>query len=159
MNSFGQSYYCRCKTGNCMFGIKDIIHCLYSPIKVFYTDIIGELVSDKIRRHIYSYFYHMYIWGLGHQKQVSQAGMSKSLQWCYIGPHHCLINCLFRSRSKKTSKLCITGLCAGNSPVTGEFPAQRASNVENVSIWWCHHVHPTVFCGIQLFIPVWDNCF
>ena len=26
----------------------------------------------------------------------------------------------------------------GNSPVTGEFPAQMASNVENVSIWWRH---------------------
>ena len=42
-------------------------------------------------------------------------------------------------RSKKTSKLRVTGLCAGNSPVTGEFPAQRASNAENVSIWWHHH--------------------
>ena len=30
--------------------------------------------------------------------------------------------------------------CAGNSPVTGEFPAQRASNAENVSIRWRHHV-------------------
>ena len=30
-------------------------------------------------------------------------------------------------------------LCAGNSPVTGEFPAQRASNTENASIWWRHH--------------------
>ena len=29
-----------------------------------------------------------------------------------------------------------SGLCAGNSPVTGEFPAQMASNAENVSIWW-----------------------
>ena len=28
----------------------------------------------------------------------------------------------------------VTGLCEGNSPVTGEFPAQRASNAENVSI-------------------------
>ena len=27
----------------------------------------------------------------------------------------------------------------GNSPVTGEFPAQMASNTENVSIWWRHH--------------------
>ena len=27
----------------------------------------------------------------------------------------------------------------GNSPVTGEFPAQMASNAENVSIWWRHH--------------------
>ena len=26
--------------------------------------------------------------------------------------------------------------CVGNSPLTGEFPAQRASNAENVSIWW-----------------------
>ena len=25
------------------------------------------------------------------------------------------------------------------SPVTGEFHAQRASNAENVSIWWRHH--------------------
>ena len=28
---------------------------------------------------------------------------------------------------------------AGNSPVIGEFPAQMASNAENVSIWWRHH--------------------
>ena len=31
-------------------------------------------------------------------------------------PHHCLLNRLFRRRSKKTSKLRVTGLCAGNSP-------------------------------------------
>ena len=30
-------------------------------------------------------------------------------------------------------------LCAWNSPVTGEFPAQMASNAEYVSIWWRHH--------------------
>ena len=51
----------------------------------------------------------------------------------------CLLNRLFRHRSKKPSKLHVTGFCDGNSPVTGEFPAQRASNAENVSIWWCHH--------------------
>ena len=38
-------------------------------------------------------------------------------------PHHCLLNRLFRRRSKKTPKLRVTDLCAGNSPVTGEFPA------------------------------------
>ena len=54
-------------------------------------------------------------------------------------PHYCLLNCLFRCRSKKTSKLRVPGLCARNSPVTGEFPAQMASNAENVSIWWRHH--------------------
>ena len=55
-------------------------------------------------------------------------------------PHGCLLNRLFRRKSKKTSKLRVTGLCAGNSPGTGEFPAQMASYVENVSIWWRHHV-------------------
>ena len=29
-------------------------------------------------------------------------------------------------------------LC-GEFTGTGEFPAQRASNAENVSIWWRHH--------------------
>ena len=53
---------------------------------------------------------------------------------------HCLRNCWFRRRSKKTSKLRVTGLCEGKSPVTGEFLAQKASNAENVSIWWRHHV-------------------
>ena len=53
--------------------------------------------------------------------------------------HNCLLNRLFRRRSKKVSMLCVTGLCEENSPVTGEFPAQRASDAENVSIWWCHH--------------------
>ena len=50
-------------------------------------------------------------------------------------PDDCLLNRLFKRRSKKTSKFRVTGLCV----VTGEFPAQRASNAENVSIWWRHH--------------------
>ena len=54
-------------------------------------------------------------------------------------PHGCLLNRLFRLKSKITSKLRVTGLCAGNSPGTGEFPAQMASYAENVSIWWRHH--------------------
>ena len=70
-----------------------------------------------------------------------------SLRWRQNGsdsvsnhqPHDCLLNRLFRRRSKKTSKLRVTGLCARNSPGTGEFPAQMASYAENVSIWWRHH--------------------
>ena len=45
-------------------------------------------------------------------------------------PHDCLLSRVFMRRSKKTSKLGVTGLCAGNSPVTGEFPVQRASYAE-----------------------------
>ena len=35
-------------------------------------------------------------------------------------------------------------ICVGNSPGTGEFPAQMASNAENVSIWWRHHVNNVI---------------
>ena len=53
-----------------------------------------------------------------------------ALQWRHnecdgVSNHHthdCLLNRLFRCRSKKTSKLRVTGLCAENSQVTGEFP-------------------------------------
>ena len=41
---------------------------------------------------------------------------------------------------KITSKLRVIGLCVGNLPEAGEIPAQMASNAENVSIWWRHHV-------------------
>ena len=34
----------------------------------------------------------------------------------------CLLKCLFRRRSKKTTKLCVIGTCEGNSPATGESP-------------------------------------
>ena len=54
-------------------------------------------------------------------------------------PHDCLLNRLFILKSKNTWELRVNGLCLGNSPVTGEFPAQRASNAENVSIGWRHH--------------------
>ena len=73
---------------------------------------------------------------------------SKPLQWRHNGcdcvsnhqPQDRLLNRLFRRRLKKISKLRVTGLCAGNSPVTGEFPAQMACNAKSVSIWWRHHV-------------------
>ena len=64
-------------------------------------------------------------------------------------PHDCLFKRLFRRRSKKTSKLRVTDLCAGNSAGTGEFPAQIASNAENVSIWWRHHARDVKSYGIS----------
>ena len=47
-------------------------------------------------------------------------------------PHQWIPNRLFRRRLKKTSKLRVTGLWGSGGG--GQFPAQRASNAENVSI-------------------------
>ena len=82
---------------------------------------------------------------------IAPSDINLTLQWRHNGwdgilnhqPQDYLLNRLFRRSSrrssKRTSKLLVTGLCAGNSPVTSEFPAQRASDVENVSIWWRPH--------------------
>ena len=40
---------------------------------------------------------------------------------------------------KKTNQSSVS-LAFVRGPVTSEFPSQRASNAENVSIWWRHHV-------------------
>ena len=113
------------------FDCSDIYH-----LQVSFT--IHPLKSSSIRA--------MWIcsvhWLVTHKKK------SFSLRWRHNGrdgvsnhqPHDCLLNRLFRRRSKTTSKLRVTGLCAGNSPGTGEFPAQMASYAENVSVWWRHHV-------------------
>ena len=69
---------------------------------------------------------------------------------------HCLPNFWFRRRSKKALKLRVTGLCAGNSPVTGEFPAQKVSNAENVSTWWRHHLVSVAYWAAGLSVN--PNC-
>ena len=75
--------------------------------------------------------------------QLIQFDVVITLQWRYserdgISNHRrldYLLNHLFRRRSKETSKLRVTGIYERNSPVTGEFPAQRANNAENVTFY------------------------
>ena len=91
----------------------------------------------------------------------------ETLPWCHterdgVSNHQrldCLLNHLFRRRSKKTSKLYVTGLCEGNPPVTDVFPSQRATNVANVSISWRRHEiiiqkfcedDPFILCELQM---------
>ena len=74
--------------------------------------------------------------------------LAQALQWRYsngcdgVSNHRrpgCLLNHLFWCRSKKTSK------ALRHWPLWGEFtgdrwiPLTRASNAENVCIWWHHH--------------------
>ena len=91
------------------------------------------------------FLYHL---SKGPAAVMCQLPLGRSLRWRHNGqggvsnhqPRDCLLNRIFRCRSKKTSKLRVTGLCAGNSPGTGEFPAQKTSYAENISISWRHHV-------------------
>ena len=82
-------------------------------------------------------------------------GPHNAFEWRHNGwdgvsnhqPHNCLLKRFFRRRSKKKSMLRVTGLCVGNSPVAGEFPAQMANNAENVSVWWRHHGSATTWAS------------
>ena len=64
---------------------------------------------------------------------VLSAELCMTLQWRHNDhdgvsnhqPHGCLLKRLFRRRSKKTSKLCVTGLCVGNSPGPVNSPHKR----------------------------------
>ena len=73
----------------------------------------------------------------------------QSLQWHHNEldgvsnhqPQDCFIQSFIQAQITKKSKLRVTGLCVGNSPVTEEFPAKMASKAENVPILmtslWC----------------------
>ena len=113
-------------------------------------------IWDPFQYPIRRYHIHVYYTKFRKRRAKFQSDLKTpisrwALQWRHNGrdsvsnhqPHGCLLNRLFRRRSKKTSKLRVTGLCVGNSPGTGGFPAQMASNAENVSIWW--RLHGSVF--------------
>ena len=80
-----------------------------------------------------------------------EGGRSTSLQWRHNGrdcvsiqqPRDCLLNCLFRLRSKKTSKLRVTGLCVGNSPGPVNSPHKWPVTRK---IWWRHQVQVRSLC-------------
>ena len=98
-------------------------------------------------------------------KLQTESSWIKTLHWRHNDhdgvsnhqPHGCLLNRLFRRRSKKTSKLRVTGLCAGNSPGTDEFPAQMASNAESAFIWWRHHEDWCYNPCLAWLVTVWRS--
>ena len=70
--------------------------------------------------------------------------------------HDYLLNRLFRRRSRKTSKLRVTGLCAGHSPKTGDYLIKTFMSVPLLlprNVWTCNAI---IFQHIiKLFWTVW----
>ena len=64
-----------------------------------------------------------------HYSDVIMSAMASQIS----KPHDCLPNRLSGADQRKHQS------SASLAFVTVEFPAQRASNAENVSIWWRHH--------------------
>ena len=109
------------------------------PITLIYMHMTITIYS------LYSWIIHVWEWhysidpclscyhyqSLTNIKNIPCLFHSHTSRWRHNGrdsdsnhqPHGCLLNRLFRRGSRKTSKLRVTGLCVGNSPGTGEFPA------------------------------------
>ena len=123
--------------------------------------LIYQITSSSIVNHT-SIFFLIYIWPMPCQRIQSMVSVKHrspsmaltlkelgilnynfTLQWRHNErdgvSNHWRLDCLLRRGSKTTPKLNVTGFWEGNSPVSGDFPAQRASNAENVSIWRHHH--------------------
>ena len=178
------------REGNVVFRVQPMFYCSLLLVWIqlrhkFYQYIIqsfrsffqniGHQTSSITRRlncwpYLKSYFSTLA--NVIHRHHYVTSCLCMALRWRHNGrdsvsnhqPHDCLLNRLFRRRSKTISKRRVTGLCAGNSPGTGEFPAQMASNVEIVSVWWRHHGTSNVWC--LNFLPlrpwclwkIWSDC-
>ena len=55
-------------------------------------------------------------------------------------------SCLVAAKNIKMSTL--LAICEGNSPVTSEWTAQRATNMEKASFWWCDHTLACSKCDL-----------
>ena len=112
------------------------------PLRII--QCIFRILQSLVSFHIFQIYYES-IYRLLRGKKLLH--ICSTLPWRHnvhdgvsnLQLHDCSLSRLFGRRSKKTSKLRVTGLCARNSSVTGEFPAQTTSNAENVSIWWRHY--------------------
>ena len=150
---------------SCVRGVGGLAHVLQN------RRLSGILMGDQMPISDFEFWFqairkndHYFVNQVQHHMHV----IFITLRWRHNGcnsvsnhqPHDCLLNRLFRRRSKKTSKFRVPGFCAGNSPVTGEFPAQMARNAENISMWWRLHDIPLLLTEISVGIRTWIwNCF
>ena len=121
--------------------------------RVYYCTPLHEIISDAISMSNVPIIYLLVFFFQGSDMNNHRCShplkREMTLYWRHNDhsgvsnhqPHCCLLNRLFRHRSKKTSNFKAPRhwpLC-GEFTGTGEFPAQRANNAENGPIWWRHH--------------------
>ena len=87
--------------------------------------------------------------------------LNKSLQWRQNDrdgvSNHQAHEYLFKAQIQENIKAPRPRPLWGEFTVTGEFPTQRVSKVEKVSIWWRHHV--MIQCVTRLILASNVECF
>ena len=129
---------------------------LYSPQLSSSSPPKYRVLSDRVSTGLSCISSSVYY--MAHYRDVIMSTMASQITSLTIVSS--TVYSVFRRRSTKTSKFRVTGLCVGNSPVTGEFPAQMASNAENVSLWWRHHILTdgrTGPCHVECFYTLFPH--
>ena len=88
--------------------------------------------KQTIWKQFYCFYYIPIL--LHHYKDVIMSSMASQITSLTI-----VYSCVYSGANQRKHQSSASLACVLSSPVTGEFPAQRTSNAENVSIWRRHH--------------------
>ena len=116
---------------------------LHSPIGVqLAAQGYWEIVLTQRTSHDVCWFIERYIFSSNDSVMIYQYSdvIMSELAPQITGVSIVCWNVCSGANHRKRPKLRVTELREGNLPMTGGFPSQRASNTENASIWWRHHV-------------------
>ena len=103
----------------------------------FYVQVATTLVYNWICSFLRgNNSYHLIIKIISHYRDFIMSAMASQITGVLIV---CSTVCSVADQRKYQSPAPLASV-RGNPPMTGRFPSERASNVENASIWWRHHV-------------------
>ena len=100
----------------------------------------SEWVNFMVVFMVHSEWVNFMVHSNHHNGYVSHGSDVKWPSWLLELPvNWVFVKQLVQTDNKETSKVYITVPLLGEPPVTGGFPTQRHSNVENISTWWRHN--------------------
>ena len=125
------------RSGNCMlgclFGSKPLFELLYGPMTHVYVTLHHMYYTWMQKFFLPSSWFHITL-------------TSQWPRWRLKSPASRLFAQSFiRVQTKENTKAAWHWPLCGEFTGTDESPTQRASNAENVSIWWRHHVKSVLF--------------
>ena len=110
---------------------------------IVYHYLVEYFIPENVCLHFLEFVNHL-CWILKTTFNADLADLAHTIQWSRVVSNHQQLDYFFSSSfrltTKKMSTHWITGSLWGNSSLPDEFPPQRVSNGESVSISWRQHV-------------------
>ena len=128
---------------------------IWEGLSLPHDTIFGNYMGENVDRRV------IFSWSLISDKSGAWSRITVTSQmtpWRLKSPATRRFIKLFAlTNIKEISNSASLALCEGNSPATGEFPAQRASDAEKASIWWRHHGF--IVLGLNVWHVKWNKVY